>query len=304
MRKFLFQILCICSIILFIAIVADVYISSSLRRSNDNRFVVWTEIANTKINANTLIMGSSRAWVQFSPKILDSILHTNSYNIGINARTINSQRLRYDFYCSQNIKPNLIIQNIDFMSTISQKSQYAREQFFPYFSNRQFRDIMHYEDITWQEKYIPFYRYCNLDVFRQYQDTSYKVHEKGYIGVERTWDGTVFAQIDTIRFHCNDTLKSMFIDYVQKVKSDSIDIVFVYAPFYIETMNKVINLNEMYSTFDSIAKAYDVPILDYTYSYLSYDTTYFYNASHLNKQGAELFTTMLANDLDSLGIIR
>lgn len=31
--------------------------------------------------------------------------------------------------------------------------------------------------------------------------------------------------------------------------------------------------------------------------------TYFYNASHLNKNGSELFSIMLANDLDSLGIV-
>ena len=37
---------------------------------------------------------------------------------------------------------------------------------------------------------------------------------------------------------------------------------------------------------------------------ICYDTTYFYNAMHLNKIGAEIFSDTLANDIKRLGIIK
>ena len=60
----------------------------------------------------------------------------------------------------------------------------------------------------------------------------------------------------------------------------------------------------MYAMYDSIARKYDIPILDYNYDPISYDTAYFYNAMHSNKKGAELFSVKLTHDIDSLGILR
>ena len=64
------------------------------------------------------------------------------------------------------------------------------------------------------------------------------------------------------------------------------------------------NIKGMYEMYDSIAKKRNIPILDYNYDKMCYDTTYFYNAMHLNYKGSVLFSTKLANDLDSLAIIK
>jgi lysophospholipase L1-like esterase len=56
--------------------------------------------------------------------------------------------------------------------------------------------------------------------------------------------------------------------------------------------------------YDSIARKYNIPILDYHYDPISFDTAYFYNATHMNKRGAELFTAKLAHDIDSLRIMK
>jgi lysophospholipase L1-like esterase len=78
---------------------------------------------------------------------------------------------------------------------------------------------------------------------------------------------------------------------------------FVYAPIYIEVTNKLVNKDEMYEAYQTIANKYNIPILDYNYHPISCDSTNFYNATHLNKKGSMLFSTQLAHDLDSLGIL-
>lgn len=59
----------------------------------------------------------------------------------------------------------------------------------------------------------------------------------------------------------------------------------------------------MHNMFEEIAQKNDIPLLDYTFDELSYDTTYFYNTMHLNKKGADLFSKKVAHDIDSLGVL-
>ncbi len=305
MRHFILRLLCFGILVLMLLIGLDVFISNRLKNSTDRRFVVWNDITNGNIDADMLIMGSSRAWVHYSPQILDSILNLFTYNIGIDGSTFNRQIERYKIYRLYNRKPSYIIQNIDFFSTLGYRIGYEREQYFPYLINRQCMSIFQ-EPFYWYE-YIPFNRYVGYsDLMKDAIHNEYKNNQnlyKGYGGQNAIWDGKALNDLDSIEFTYNKCVKDMFIDYIAQAKRDSITMIFVYAPFYIEGLRKVTNLEESFAIFDSIANEFDVPILDYTYSYLSYDTTYFYNASHLNKQGAELFSTMLANDLDSLGII-
>ncbi|MDD5185877.1 MAG: hypothetical protein PHS84_11510, partial [Paludibacter sp.] len=48
----------------------------------------------------------------------------------------------------------------------------------------------------------------------------------------------------------------------------------------------------------------NVEFLDYSLDPVFNDKNYFYNASHLNKKGAEMFTLKLANKLKDMQIIK
>ena len=66
---------------------------------------------------------------------------------------------------------------------------------------------------------------------------------------------------------------------------------------------KITNQDEMYSLYQKYADKYDIPILEYTYMNMCYDTTYFIDALRLNKIRAELFSDSLANDILNLGLL-
>jgi hypothetical protein len=95
----------------------------------------------------------------------------------------------------------------------------------------------------------------------------------------------------------------MFDDYLSRAKIEGIKIIFVYTPLYIGATRKIENLKEMHILYQKLADKYSIPILDYTYMGICYDTIYFYNAMHLTKTGAEIFSDSLANDIRRLGII-
>lgn len=126
---------------------------------------------------------------------------------------------------------------------------------------------------------------------------------KGYEGKERHWDGTKLKKIKNITFYPNDTTMQLFDRYLSDAKAEGIKVVFVYTPMYIGATKKFEAINEMHATYQKYADKYDIPILDYTYMDICYDTTYFYNAMHLNKTGAEIFSDSLAHDIKKLGLL-
>jgi hypothetical protein len=293
--------------LLILAFIFDNIFSSILRKSEDCLLTSWSEIYAGNLKHDVLIMGNSRAWEQYSPVILDSILGTDSYNLGIRASLIDRQILKYDTYRRFNEKPVCIIQNIDIW-TIGLEYGNDKEQFFPYFFDNTFVEkSSETEHWTWMEKYIPCYRYIGYGKFilkNMLGKGERKVSIKGYWGNPNTsWDGTKIPKDET-EYAQNPTALLLFDKYLTKVKSENIKMVFVYAPFHILGMQKIKNVKGMFLMYDSIAKKHDIPVLNYTYDAISYDTCFFYNASHLNKVGAEIFTRKLASDLDSLGIIK
>ncbi len=308
MRNFVLRIILPIVIIITIAYIADVCVSKQLQKNTtDLRFTTWNEILYTDISANLVIMGSSRAYVQYDPHILDSILHINAYNLGFFARSFNGQYQRYKVYRHFQKKPSVIIQNIDFNSTLGfywgapDNIRYNREQYFPYVDNEEFM-LLITDPISDLERNIPFYRYCGYNVMGMLHSSKEWTQYKGYSGQDCTFTRISFPK-DSFEFICDENIKQQFIEYVLQAKEEKISMIFVYAPLYNEAIKYVKDLDRCYATFDSIATLFDIPVLDYTFSFLSYDTTYFYNANHLNLRGSQIFSTMLANDLDSLGII-
>ena len=156
------------------------------------------------------------------------------------------------------------------------------------------------EPLSFKEKYIPLYRYRGYDLWLQSNPPSLT---KGYKYDDSNWDGSNYSKVDSITFHYSPTAANMFDEYLARNKEEGIKMVFVYAPIYIGATNKMTNQDMMYATYKKYADKYDIPILDYTYMDICYDTTYFFNAKHLNKKGAEIFSDSLANDIKKLGIL-
>ena len=291
-----------------LAFVAETMITSKLRKSPERMYAPWNEIYSGNLHYDGIIMGSSRAWRHYDPAILESILKMNFYNMGIDGSQINRQVIKYNTFCRLNAKPKVIIHNID-LWLASLSYGYEREQFFPYFSDKTFlKEISCEEPFNWLEKYLPAYRYMGYpkQVTAGLGMTLFSDEvrlTKGYYGREELWDGTELRKLDGIDFHQDSIALRMFDRYLSEVKKDNIKLIFVYAPIYIEATKKIRNVEKMYQMFDNIARKYDIPLLDYSYAPMSYDTTYFYDANHLNKKGAEFFSAKLAHDIDSLGIL-
>lgn len=123
---------------------------------------------------------------------------------------------------------------------------------------------------------------------------------KGWCGHDDEWNGSMFDAVASIPFKVNPEAAEMFDEYLAECHAEGIQVVMVYAPIYIGVTEKMDSVQLMFDIYQSFADRYDCQVLNYTYDSLSYDTSYFYNATHLNKKGAEIFSSKLAMDLKDL----
>lgn len=304
MKRFLKNILILSIALLGLLVVEDAATTYAFHKKTTRKYVVWNDIVHNNINVDLIILGNSRAWCQYSPQILDSVLGTTSYNIGIDGSCFNRQLARYELY--RHYIPNApkyIIQNVEFF-TLGHTEGYEREQFMPYLIYPYFRErICQIEPFSFGELYIPMYRYYVNNVYDEYTKYDFPV-VKGYLGEDNKWDGSKLNETEPYIQEVDTNSLKMFIDYIEGLQEENIKLILVFAPIYKDGLSKVLNLEEIHGLYYDLANKYNLPILDYANCWLSQDTTYFYNATHLNKQGAELFSTKLAHDIDSLGIIQ
>jgi len=289
-------------LLLFALTAIDYAYSWKIRKSNYRPVEAWENVINGDIHPDIVALGSSRVWVQVDPDIIDSVLCANSYNLGIDGSPINRQIQKYHIYRNNHSKPKIIIQNIDAWS-LGYRIGYEKEQFFPYFWYKEMRETFFpTEPFTFGEKFIPFYRYHGMNPKMFIHNTPHVLH-KGYQGQNSEWNGQAYIQQEKIEFQVSDTTICMFDAFLKETSEDNVKVIFVYAPLYYGATQKIINVGEMHLTYQKLAEKYEIPILDYSDMWICHDTAFFYNAMHLNKKGAEIYSDSLANGIKRLNLL-
>ena len=294
LRVILFSIASICLLFLL-----DGFVSGQLKRSSNRIYSSWYDLMQGNINSDVIILGSSRAWVQFSPKILDSTLHCDSYNLGIDGSCLNRQITKYELYRLKNNKPERILLNVDFFS-FGFTQGYESYQYYPYFYDRDVRErVFPQESFSWAEKWIPFYRYTHLGINNILFD--YRLLNKGFHAVESSWNGKSLREMSPIDVEFDERTLHLFTSFLERAQEEEVSVILVYSPVYFKAKDLIRNHEQFERCLEGFRKEYSLTFLRYDDIPICRDTTFFYNATHLNKKGAELFTKQLASDLSRLG---
>ena len=313
MKKAALNILLFALIALPALFAVDFIINQGLRTINFTNGCL-NDIYNSKVKADLVVIGGSRAKFQYDPAIIDSVLQTNSFNLGVSGWPFHLQNAIFQIYMQHNKKPKYIIQNIDAFTLTWRPDFFEYEQFIPYANDSIVQKFTHMLDghFTIMERWFPLFIYNNhFDLMtkgfssyftccRQNLNPTYK----GYIPHLENWDGT-FDQFKKdnpggVRFSYSDTTLLEFKKYLEYCAQNDIKIIFVYAPTYFEEIKMINNISDIYNIYKNLSIKYQIPILDYTNDSISYNSKYFMNSQHMNKSGSELFTKKLANDLKSI----
>lgn len=305
------------SVIIFCFLYSINYIiDKGLRKTGDWNFKVWNDIFDSKINADILIQGNSRAYVHFSPHIIDSILGVNSYNIGYDGLQFQQQYYRYMAYEKYNKLPKVIIQNVD-VFTFTKQEKIDMNGLLPHLYDSNIKQILKASGYNEFDMYLlPITKY-----FGQYSTVikgsmeylhikhfQFSSIKKGYLPKFAVWDGRAFNQIKDTKekIHSSKDIEiiNLFESFLKYCKENNIYVILVYSPQYKELLEIIEDLDEFHLFIKSMANEYGFTYLDYTGDTICIDTTYFYNANHLNATGSEIFSTKVANDIKDIGLLK
>lgn len=307
MKRFLIKAIITIVALFATAMGLDILITNNLKHSDARIFSTYNAIYSDTLQCNAVVMGSSRGQVQYDVRILDSIANLNCYNISVDGRCIDAEVVIYNAYRHHAPRPKVIIQNIDW-GTLQMSNGYEREQYLPYLDKDDlFDQTCENEGFSWADRWLPLVRYAGYrNIIFEGLGLPAKVARpeniyKGYIAVDAPWDGSAFQNIDTLGFEYNPQAVTIFEKYLAQCQKEGIHVVMVYAPFYIGATHKMGSaVDSMFAFYQHFADRYGCDILNYIYDSISYDTLNFYNASHMNRRGAEQFSIKLANDLKEL----
>ncbi len=311
MNKFLINLLFFFLPILAAIYPADLIISKYLAQSKYYAYgevQTWKDIYDQNITADLLIYGSSRAWVQINPQIIEDSLHLTSYNLGIDGHNFWLQYLRHKEFLHFNKKPRHIIVSLDVFTLQKKKDLFNYQQFLPFllWNDELCQYTSAYNGFSNYDYWMPMARYHHESeaLFAAYASAAQiqvgPVRTLGYLGVEENWNDDLAkakSKNGSFTIEIDSAILQLFDQFINECLHDSIGLTFVYSPEFIEGQNFVQNRKEIISKYQSIADQYHLPFLDYSGDTMSMKKEYYYNAEHLNKNGSTLFTLQLVNDL-------
>ncbi len=293
----------------------DHFLSGQLKKITGINYAVgeyatWNNLFEGAVHDDIVIYGSSRAWVNFDPCLIENRLNVSAFNLGIDGHGFELQYLRHKVLLEYNSIPKYIILSLDVFTLEGGNELYNAEQFLPYmFFNHLIRErTKTYQGYSFWDYHLPLlrffkYRRAKLIIIKNILLSSRDnglARQKGYLGMEKQWNDDLQkakAKIQYYKIKLDKTLVDLFENFLIECEQKNIAVIFVYSPEYIDGQRFVKNREEILSLYRHFSGKYSIPLLDYSNDSMCKKKDYFYNAIHLNKRGATLFTKLLIEDL-------
>lgn len=314
MKKFIQNIILFIVIILMFAKITDAAVSYGLKQTERGHFFTMNALMNKRMDADIVILGSSRATCSYNPYILDTALGVNSCNLGVSAQPFGVSYLRWKLYHRNNSNPKLLIVNINYRDLRMVSKGFEKEQYYPYMTDSLIKPYLDLYGFTWAEKYVPMYRYrgdyklmaiglCELLHIRHDRKGNYY---KGYTNENTKWDGRNLQYVlsqGKIKDQCEPQAVQLLEHFLQETCSERIPVAFVYAPIY-KRLKDNLEEEKTRAAYQNLSQKYGIPLLDFSEISFCSDSSYFMNGNHVNRKGAIAFSAKLAQSIDSLGLLQ
>lgn len=279
-------------------------VTKGLTKTGYSLYGEWNELNDGGIDADLVVMGSSRAVVHVSPFIIDSLLAVNSYNLGLNGFNFLMHKNRLDFYLEKNNPPKYIVHCLDVHALEKKEELFQDIQFLPYLNNPIIKRLTReYEGLTLSDYNVPFFRYrkhhdlirVGLEEF--FDKKHYSSNKKrGHYTYDQDWVDEPYDALKKkypIEIKVDTAVHQLFTNYLLAAKEQGIKIFLVYPPYFHDAQKITVNRLGILNQYQDLADKYEIPFWNYSNDSLSLDKEYFMDYNHLNKKGMEIFSTRL-----------
>lgn len=249
-----------------------------------------------ELKSDVVILGSSRAIHHYNPQIFSDTLGLSCYNCGEDGMGIFLMFARYKAI-SQRYSPQLIIYEVlPCFDILSEKDnlkylKYLRAYYGKASVDSVIKAISPLESL---KLLSDGYRYnsCFVDIIAQrLSKDSETAKDYSYTPLDKQMDYEVNT-VDVVEVEVDPIKLSYLEDLIKCCKTQGTTLVFTASPTF-----KPISDNG-FMALKQLCKIYNVPFINY-YSDTLYcnESSYFADATHLNKKGADLFASQLASQI-------
>lgn len=269
-------------------------------KSNPECMWLQTSYVVEKVDADVIVVGSSKATHHYIPAMIADSLGLSVYNCGQDGC----------FYLYQNCiinmvldryKPKTIIWDIQpgCMNMIGDSREYQNIRYLsPYYGENSWAT----EYINSEEKMSALKMKSQMFAYNSKILNSMfplvmkgSTTERGYIPLPSEgyeYPSLSEGYIDDSKYHVDRKKLDIFAATVERCKKEGVELLIIGSPGYIH-VNKA--YKSAVSDLQKVAKRYGCEVHDYADYYLN-DPTKFKDASHLNHKGAVAFTEMIIEE--------
>jgi hypothetical protein len=277
------------------------------------------------VDADLIVFGASNAETGVSPAVLTRETGRTAYNLAVDGTSIEQYGALIREYLTYGRRSSLVIMVVSAFAFESHAAPTAPGEYYPHISNPFIYEAMARFDASdaWRARYVPFYR------FVLYDDKYYKAalasllgspavstiaprlaalatrvggapdeSDHGFIAHAAHW-GDWHDLGHMAECNVDPPVVALTRALIAEVAGLGHRTVVVFPPIEIEGIPKINCLPILSPVFAVLAEAGGL-YLDYHQHAMSRDQRYFYNYTHLNAEGAEVFSTMLGKDLSRI----
>lgn len=279
-------------------------------------FEEWNQIVSGDINAEVIILGSSRGKVSYDPEVFTKGLQLETFNLSFDAAPHNLQIDKFNTYLSYNKKPKILIQNIDLAHFSTLKQIPFREQILPVSEVPEVREII--------KKYEPEYDYWKSQGTMKYAydvrlfkraflyavdnfDNPPSLDYNGFYPVEKPFqiDSYNLARIEASHIEKPNFIKeegiATTLSFIKNQLDANIQVVLVWLPeserrwrLTERATHRVKNLVSEFCTENSNIAFIDLQKINLD------EKNHFYDTFHLNKKGSYIVSSMIVDTINNL----
>lgn len=266
-----------------------------------------SQVVAHRIDVDLAVFGASNAETGISPAVLERETGKSAYNLALDGTGI-EQFGALVRELSRYARPNAtVILAVSAFALMNHDLPTSPSRYYPHLDNALIYESMAAFDpaLTWRIRYVPFYD------FVAYDHGYYKTAVEGLVGATRGsrlpddkgFTPQKMAWVEraggaTKKFDCtvDSRIVAMYRSVIAELESAGREVIIVFPPIQSEAPKGLAGLEVVGQAFASIAGTKH-PYLDYRFHEMGREKRYFYNYTHLNAEGAEVFSTILGRDL-------
>lgn len=271
-----------------------------------------TEILEHNTNFDVLFIGSSRTHFSINPKVIDSICKINSYNAGIEGGNLYEFEMILLAYLENHPSPKYLVLTLDLNAFTPGIKMFNYPVYFPYTDNKVIlKYLLDNGHFTISKKLIPFLKITDYD------DDNKGYFLKGLSGASEIpngdfqYKGFISNTSNCIRPGEPVPQKSSYEVSIEKkqcldriisiCKLLNIKLIFTYAPEYKKMyQEQVKNSTEILAIINDYAIKNNFSFFREDQLDICSNPALFANIAHLNKDGAQQYSAILAGELNEI----